>query len=92
MFTGSLLDNLDPFRERSERDVWKALETVRVLSFKVSDRTLNFDDVELVFKMFFICRCAWRTGHVERAEAMGSSSEFQKVAGTFLLGNGNLSA
>ena len=28
MFTGSLLDNLDPFRERSERDVWKALETV----------------------------------------------------------------
>ncbi len=29
MFTGSLLDNLDPFRERSEREVWKALETVR---------------------------------------------------------------
>eukprot|EP01051_Picozoa_sp_SAG22_P002272 SAG22_NODE_100_length_20558_cov_10.189305_7_plen_738_part_00 len=30
MFTGSLWNNLDPFRERGEQDVWRALETVRL--------------------------------------------------------------
>lgn len=29
-FTGTLWNNLDPFRERGQADVWAALETVRL--------------------------------------------------------------
>ena len=50
--TGTLMDNLDPFRERAERDVWQALETVRLAAWvhadaaalgaqKIIDRTLD---------------------------------------------------
>ena len=37
MFTGSLWDNLDPFRERDEKDVWHALRTVQLADWARSD-------------------------------------------------------
>lgn len=47
MFTGSLLDNLDPFRERSEGEVWKALETVRLADFARGEGAADGAGLEL---------------------------------------------
>ena len=78
MFTGSLLDNLDPFRERSEREVWKALETVRshVVRQPMIPSALRQQSHAMRYR--FICRCGWQTGHAAKGVLPVSSLGCQK--------------